>query len=202
MPEAMYREFPQAKDDVAEIDPEVIEVGKKFFKLADHPRVNAHAGDARRFLNEQTNQKWDLIFGDAYAGVRSIPSHLVTKEFFQLVADHLTPEGTFVMNAISAARGERAELLSGLLATLRTVFPHVEAFAVHGAPTMSQNIIILASRQDWKPLLTDRFYANGTWQNRVTRSYLASNQLPLNGPVFTDDFNPVDRIIAKGLLEE
>lgn len=202
MPEALSREFPEARVDVAEIDPQVIEVGKRFFKLADHPRVSAHAGDARRFLNEHTNQKWDLIFGDAYAGVRSIPSHLVTKEFFQLVADHLTPEGTFVMNAISAAKGERAELLSGLLATLRTVFPHVEAFAVNGPPQLSQNIIILASRQNWKPLLTDRFYANGTWQNRITRSYLASNQLPLNGPVFTDDFNPVDRIIAKGLLEE
>jgi len=202
MPEALSREFPEAKVDVAEIDPQVIEVGKKFFKLAEHPRVNAHAGDARRFLNEQTNQKWDLIFGDAYAGVRSIPSHLVTKEFFQLVADHLTPEGTFVMNAITAVQGERAELLAGLLATVRTVFPHVEAFAVQGPRQISQNIIILASKQDWKPLLKDRFYAMGTWQDRITRSYVASNQLPANGPVFTDDFNPVDRIIAKSLLEE
>jgi len=201
MPEALSREFPQAKVDVAEIDPQVIEVGRKFFKLADHPRVTAHAGDARRFLNEQTGQKWDLIFGDAYAGVRSIPAHLVTKEFFQLVADHLTPEGTFVMNAITAVQGPRAELLGGLLATLRSVFPHVETFAVQGPRQMAQNIIILASRQDWKPLLTDRFHATGTWQDKISRSYIAANQLPANGPVFTDDFNPVDRIIARGLLE-
>lgn len=202
MPEALSREFPEARVDVAEIDPQVIEVGRRFFRLADHPRVAAHAGDARRFLNERPDQRWDLIFGDAYAGVRSIPAHLVTQEFFQLVADHLTPEGVFVMNAITAVQGERAELLAGLLATLKKVFPKVETFAVAGPRQMAQNVIILASRQDWQPLITDRFYAAGSWQSRVVRSHVAQNQLPSGGQVFTDDFNPVDRIIAKGLLDD
>jgi spermidine synthase len=202
MPEEMSREFPLARVDVAEIDPQVIEAGRKFFKLSEHPRVQAHAGDARHFLRTRKNQHWDLIFGDAYAGVRSIPSHLVTKEFFQLVSDHLTPQGIFVMNAISAVQGERAELLSGLLATLKTVFPHVEAFAVQGPRQLTQNIIILASLQDWKPWITDRFYTAGTWQNHILNSHVAANQLPQQGQVFTDDFNPVDRIIARGLLAE
>jgi spermidine synthase len=126
----------------------------------------------------------------------------VTREFFQLVADHLTPEGSFVMNAITSVQGPRSELLAGLLATLRSVFPKVEVFAVQGTRTIAQNIIILASRQDWKPLLTDRFYAEGTWQNRLVASHVASPQLPTGGTVFTDDFNPVDRIIARSLLLE
>jgi len=202
MPEQLSREFPKARVDVAEIDPQVIEVGRKLFKLSEHPHVQAHAGDARHFLRTQQDQRWDLIFGDAYAGVRSIPSHLVTKEFFQLVSNHLTPQGIFVMNAITAVQGDKAELLSGLLVTLKTVFPHVEAFAVQGPRQMTQNIIILASRQDWKPWLTDRFHAAGTWQSRILSSYVASNQLPQQGQVFTDDFNPVDRIIARGLMAE
>ncbi len=201
MPEVLSREFPQARVDVAEIDPQVIEAGRQFFKLSEHPRVQAHAGDARHFLRSHRDQRWDLIFGDAYAGVRSIPSHLVTKEFFQLVSDHLTPEGIFVMNAISAVQGDKAELLSGLLATLKTVFPHVEAFAVQGPRLLAQNVIILASRQDWKPWITDRFYAAGTWQNRILQTHVAANQLPQKGQIFTDDFNPVDHIIAQGLLE-
>ena len=201
MPEALSREFPEARVDVAEIDPQVIEVGKKFFKLNEHPKVQAHAGDARHYLRSQKDQRWDLVFGDAYAGIRSIPSHLVTKEFFQLVSDHLTPEGVFVMNAITAVQGEKAELLGGILTTLRSVFPHVETFAVQGPRLATQNVIILASRQDWKPWLTDRFFAATAWQSRVLRSHVASNQVPQNGPLFTDDFNPVDRIIARGLLE-
>ena len=201
MPEALSREFPNARVDVAEIDPQVIEVGRRFFKLDEHPKVQAHAGDARHFLRSHQDQRWDLIFGDAYAGIRSIPSHLVTQEFFQLVSDRLTPEGIFVMNAITAVQGPKAELLAGILATLRKVFPHVEIFAVQGARQVTQNVIILASRQDWKPWITDRFHASGTWQSRILRSHVAANQLPTEGQVFTDDFNPVDRIIARGLLQ-
>jgi len=201
MPEALSREFPDARVDVAEIDPKVIEVGRQFFKLNEHPGVLAHAGDARHFLRSQKEQHWDLIFGDAYAGVRSIPSHLVTQEFFQLVSDHLTPQGIFVMNAITAVQGEKAELLGGILATLRTVFPHVEIFAVQGPRQATQNVIILASHQDWKPVLTDRFFAATTWQSRILSSHVAANQAPQQGPIFTDNFNPVDRIIARGLLE-
>lgn len=201
MPEALSREFPQARVDVAEIDPQVIEVGRRFFKLDEHPQVKAHAGDARRFLHEHADTRWDLIFGDAYAGIRSIPAHLVTREFFQQIADHLTPEGLFVMNAISAVQGPRGELLAGLLTTLRAVFPKVEVFAVMGPRQMTQNVIILASRQDWKPLLTDRYYATGSWQERLIRTYVPTHQLPAGGQLFTDDFNPVDRIIARGLFE-
>jgi spermidine synthase len=201
MPEAVSREFPNARVDVAEIDPEVIKVGRRFFKLDEHPKVQAHAGDARHFLRSHKDDRWDLIFGDAYAGVRSIPSHLVTQEFFQLVSDHLNPEGIFVMNAITAVQGDKAQLLAGILATLRKVFPHVEAFAVQGPRNLTQNVIILASHQDWKPWISDRFHASGTWQSRIQRSHVAANQLPANGQVFTDDFNPVDHIIARGLLE-
>jgi spermidine synthase len=176
-------------------------VGRRFFKLDEHPKVQAHAGDARHFLRSHKDDRWDLIFGDAYAGVRSIPSHLVTQEFFQLVSDHLNPEGIFVMNAITAVQGDKAQLLAGILATLRKVFPHVEAFAVQGPRNLTQNVIILASHQDWKPWISDRFHASGTWQSRIQRSHVAANQLPANGQVFTDDFNPVDHIIARGLLE-
>lgn len=200
MPEAVSREFPNAKVDVAEIDPQVIEVGRKYFKLDEHPRVNAHAGDARYFLRTQKDQKWDLIFGDAYNGVRAVPSHLMSKEFFQLVSDHLTPEGVFVVNVITAIQGERSELLSGVLATLRQVFPHVEVFGVGGSKQQTQNVILLLSRSDWQPYITDRFYASGSWQSDLVQSHVGHQFLPQNGQVFTDDRNPVDAIIARGLL--
>jgi hypothetical protein len=106
------------------------------------------------------------------------------------------------MNAITSVQGPRSELLAGLLTTLRSVFPKVEVFAVQGPRTIAQNVIILASRQDWSPLLTDRFYAEGTWQNRLVASHVTGPQLPAGGTVFTDDFNPVDRIIARSLLLE
>lgn len=201
MPEEVSRTFPESKVDVIEIDPKVIEVGRKFFKLDEHPRVSAHADDARRFLLRHDDQRWDLIFGDAYNGIRAIPSHLVTREFFELVQNRLTDDGVFLMNAITAIEGDRAELFDGIIATLRSVFPHVEVFAVGGARASIQNVILMASNQDWSRYVTDQLHAPGSWQQRLARSHVPSRQIPGGEVVFTDDYNPVDAIIARGLLK-
>lgn len=201
MPENVSRDFPKAKVDVVEIDPKVIEVGRKFFKLDEHPRVNAHAADARRFLHLAGDQKWDLIFGDAYNGRHAIPAHLATREFFQLVAEHLEPKGVYVMNIIAAINGPKAELTSGMLATLRQVFPHVEIFSVGGRREDVQNVILFCSRENLKPLIEGRYAAAGSWEEKLIRTHLAAGTVARSEVVFTDDRNPVDAIIAQGLLE-
>lgn len=201
MPENVSRDFPEAAVDVVEIDPQVIEVGRKFFKLDEHPRVKAHAGDARRFLLQSEGKKWDLIFGDAYNGIRQIPPHLATREFFQQVADRLEPKGVFIMNVISAVNGPKAELTAGMLATVRQVFPHVELFAVGYRHDDAQNVIFMCSREDLKPFIVDRYVTPSSWQERLIRTHVAAGAVPRSQFVFTDDHNPVDAIIARGLLE-
>lgn len=201
MPENVSRDFPEAKVDVVEIDPKVIEVGRKYFKLDEYPRVNAHAADARRFLHLSGGQKWDMIFGDAYNGRQAIPGHLATREFFQLVADHLEPKGVYIMNVISAVSGQKAELTSGMLATLRQVFPYVETFAVGYRRDDPQNVILLCSRENLKPQIVDRYVTAGSWQEKLVRTHVAAGTVARSEVVFTDDLNPVDAIIARGLLE-
>ncbi len=201
MPCEVSREFPNAEIDVVEIDPMVIEVGKKFFNLEKHPKVSAYAADGRSFVRK-TEHKYELIFGDAYNGVRAIPPHLASREFFQLVSSKLSPGGVFLMNVITGVEGPKAELLAGMLSTLREVFPHVEAFAVSGGGDYAQNVILMASSEDWKPLLTERSYVAGSLQAQFARTYRPSNRLPSGGAVFTDDLNPVDAVIARALLEK
>ncbi|MBE7493454.1 MAG: fused MFS/spermidine synthase [Verrucomicrobiaceae bacterium] len=201
MPENVSRDFPEAEVDVVEIDPQVIEVGRRFFRLDEHPRVKAHASDARRFFHGSGQKKWDLIFGDAYNGKHAIPAHLATQEFFQQVADHLTPEGVYIMNMIASVNGRKSELTAGMITTLRNVFPHIEVFGVGGRPDETQNVILLCSRQEMKSRLTDRYFAPGSWQQRLTHRRVPPGQLPRPGIAFTDDLNPVDAIIARGLLE-
>jgi spermidine synthase len=202
MPNEVSRVLPNAHVDVAEIDPRVIEVGRQFFQLNDHPRVHAHAEDARRFLNTHSapDQRWDLIFGDAYNGIRAIPVHLTSSEFFQLVHDRLTDDGAFIMNVISAVQGPRAELLSGLLASVRSAFPHVEIFAVGGRRDEPQNVILLATKTEWKSRIVDRFYTPGSLQQRLISTHVPAHQVPAASLAFTDDLNPVDAIIARGLM--
>ena len=191
MPCEVSRMFPDATVDVVEIDPAVVEAGRKFFNLDKHPKVVPHSADGRSFIR-RSDQKWNLIFGDAYNGVRAIPAQLASKEFFEQVQDHLAPGGVFLMNVITPVEGPRAELLAGMLATLREVFPHVNAFPVHGGGTFAQNVILMASAEDWTSLLTERTYASGSWQARLAHSYCPPNRLPSGGQVFTDDLNPVD----------
>lgn len=202
MPCDVSRAFPDATVDVVEIDPAVIDVGRRYFNLDHYPNVKAHAGDGRRFLRE-SDGKYDLIFGDAYNGVRQIPPHLASREFFRLAMDHLAPGGVFLMNIITAAEGPRAELLGGMLATLRaaTDLGCVEAFAVAGGGAHVQNVILLASREDFAPLVTERSYVPDSWQDRLARAYLPVSRLPAGGAVFTDDLNPIDAVIARALVD-
>jgi len=202
MPERMAMQYPQATIEVSEIDPNVIETGRRFFKLDQFPQVKAHAGDARRFLRQQSDVKYDFIFGDAYNGIRQIPVHLASQEFFQLVHDRLSPKGIFVMNVISAIEGPRAELLAGMIKTLQAVFPHVELFAIGGATTQPQNAILLASNESWASLFADTSYVSGSPSATIARCYVPPARWPLGGVVFTDDLNPVDAIIARGLMME
>lgn len=186
--------------DVAEIDPAVVEVGRKFFRLNEHPRVQAHAVDGRRFL-QTTPHQYDLIFGDAYNGIRHIPAHLVTKEFFTEIKGKLTPNGVYLMNLISSIEGRNAELLHAIHATLKTVFPNVEVFRTGGGKTDVQNIIILASTQSWEPWIRKKYHLPGSVEARLAEQYILPQQLPTAGPVLTDDFNTVDAIVARQLLQ-
>ncbi|TLD68670.1 MFS transporter [Phragmitibacter flavus] len=199
MPAEVSQISPETHADVAEIDPAVVEVGRQYFNLNNFPRVHAHATDGRRFL-QTTPHSYDLIFGDAYNGIRHIPAHLVTREFFQDAQKRLTADGVFMMNLISAAEGPKAELLTDILATVRSVFPHVEVFQTGGPLTQAQNLILVASNKDWKPWVENTIHVPGSIESRFLNQRLRPHQLPANGRALTDDFNPIDAIIARQLL--
>ena len=63
------------------------------------------------------------IMLDVYRDNRSIPAHLATREFFELVRKRLTPQGVLLMNISTAEKGR--ELLGLIRNTLASVFPKV-----------------------------------------------------------------------------
>jgi hypothetical protein len=132
--------------------------------------------------------------------VRHIPAHLVTQEFFSQVKSKLSTHGVFLINIIAAVEGGKSELLQDVLATLRSVFPTVEVFSVREAGTEPDNVILLAANESWKPWLEEKFYLPGSPQGDLVRHRLSSAELPVDGRVFTDDWNPVDAVIGRQLL--
>lgn len=201
-PKHFWRYDPQVQIDVAELDPEVVRVARKYFDLPDDPRIHVTADDGRRFL-ENTDQKYDLICLDAYYA-DSIPFHLTTKEFFERVKSRLAPGGIVEANLIGAYEGPDSDLYRSLHKTFGETFSTLYTFPVYwrNDPATLRNIMLVAtdSRRLSPDLLTEKA-AVAAKQVGVPRlgEYAQSQYLgPIdtsNVPVLTDDHAPVDQLL-------
>lgn len=110
----VYIDIDKAVKNVAERDflKEKLTSNKEFF-----------AEDIRSYLMRQ-NEKFDLIFLDAYLGGLTIPEYLVTYEFFKQVKEALAPGGVVAGNFIISPNfaGAFSQKLDN---TLRAAFPHI-----------------------------------------------------------------------------
>ena len=200
MPEQLSLRFPQSKVTVVEIDPEVIEVGKKYFRLADFIHVEAIAGDGRRYL-KTSGDSFDFVFGDAYNGVQFVPPHLVTREFFSEVRSKLKPDGVFVMNLIGSAQGKGSDLFWHVMNGLRAAFPHTQLFGTNSYnPGEVQNMIIVASSEPIEPRLEAWMKTHSATDRRLAallQSRIDTVVAPDPNVLFTDDHNPVELTVAR-----
>jgi spermidine synthase len=199
--------YPGVRIETVEIDPVVVQVAKDYFKFKESERQKVHVADGRVFLR-RSRARYDLIILDAYLGGRygsSIPQHLATKEFFELVRDHLTTNGVVAYNVIGTTSGWHAGIMGAIYRTLKTVFPQVYLFPARS----SQNVVVLATMTGLKPdLYTLRQRAAVLMQTRrVTmpafreRLEMFQGQPPpsaASSPVLTDDYAPVEGLAAQG----
>jgi predicted membrane-bound spermidine synthase len=185
--------------DGYEIDPAIIEVGRRYFDM-NEPNLNAIAQDGRWGL-ENSGRRYDLIALDAYRPPY-IPWHLTTQEFFQIVYDHLTEDGVLAINVGRAP--EDRQLIDGLVGTIQTVFPSVYVMDIPDTfnsmiyatvnPTsienLYQNFLYLYARGDVHPLLLDA----------IQRVVVFQQPAPHSEMVFTDDRAPVEWITNNMIL--
>ncbi len=97
LPMFLRKHYPSAEIDIAEIDPDVVNVAKTFFGFREDERMRIHVGDGRRFIENIRQPRYDVIFVDAY-GAHNVPEHLTTQEFLQAVRLALVPSGVVVGN--------------------------------------------------------------------------------------------------------
>ncbi len=201
MPEQLVKQHPQSRVDVVEIDPAVIDVGRRYFGLNRYPAVTPHAGDARRYLLD-SQQRYDLIFGDAYNGLRNIPGHLVTQEFFALVKSRLADDGLYMMNIVSPIRGDNAQLFRAILKTVQTQFAYSDVYSVDPSYTdLPRGVILVASNRELSArntALSDDELLKLLLSTRVDPAQYE----PLNVAPLTDDHNPSEYLIARQLSRQ
>jgi len=211
-PRFFFQQYPQARMDVVEIDPALLDEAKENFGFEPHEGLNIYLEDGRMFLNRAAqraisaqdgtgdnndkdssdNGLYNLVILDAFNSANNIPFQLATLESMQRCADVMTEDGVLVMNMIASVKGEGSQLLASQYLTLREVFPQVEVFTVNNRTIeegLPRNIAIIATKDDVFDLQRKLEQLN---------PQLASQRVNLDiseAMVLTDDFAPVDQML-------
>lgn len=202
LPKALLAKLPEASVHVSEIEPSLFELAKRYFNLTDNPRLTTFTEDGRRVLARSTVQ-YDLIFGDAYHSLYSVPSHLTTQEFFSLVKEKLTDGGVFVGNFIGDLAQEDQSFILSEIKTFKSVFPNSYFFAVDSATqTAPQNIIFIGYKSDRTvdfsaAPFTD--HANPLFRTLNEKAIHLKNFDLSRYPILTDNFSPAEYMAAQVL---
>ena len=186
----VYGEIPI---DGAEIDPEIIRVGREYFDMTE-PNFDAVATDGRYFL-ANSDETYDVIAIDAYRPPY-IPFHLTTREFFEESYDHLTDEGVVAIN-VGRTRTDWS-LVEVLASTLKSVFPNVYTVDLAQPGQNLINVLVVATKQ---PTSLGNLEENAErlenpyLQQVATRSIPRAAEFTDPTMVFTDDRAPVEQVV-------
>jgi protein-L-isoaspartate(D-aspartate) O-methyltransferase len=197
--------YPSVTVESVEIDPVVLQVAQQWFGFKESSRQKVHIADGRMYLR-RSKARYDLVVLDAYVQGRygsCLPQHLATREFFELVRDHLTTNGVVAYNVIGSLGAMRADLLGAMYRTLNSVFPQVYLFSA----STSQNVVFVATRARGRadlPWLRQRALAllQGGWTSLpkfLDRLQNFRALPPPNvsaSPILTDDYAPVEGLSA------
>ncbi len=192
---AYGRYFPRARVDAVEIDPELSDIGRRYFDMRA-PRLKLHHEDARPFLR-RTDERYDVIFLDTYRQPY-IPFYLATKEFFELARDRLAPSGMVIVNV--GHPEDQTKLEKVLSATAGEAFPHVRRDVVGDT-----NTVLVASKSPIEPGRLRAAVARGALpeQLRPLALRVAARLAPAlgGGRVYTDDKAPVEWLVDRSIVD-
>ncbi|MBI5817299.1 MAG: fused MFS/spermidine synthase [Candidatus Yonathbacteria bacterium] len=148
IPKHLLMDIPDIMVDVAEIEPSLYGLAKKYFGLKDDPRLSNYIVDGRRFLHDSTDT-YDFIFTDAYKSLYSMPVHLTTREFFETANKKLAPGGVFMANIIGSLSPKTPSFTLSEMRTFRNIFPNSYFFATKSSTsTEPQNLIFVGFKSD------------------------------------------------------
>ncbi|QDP71929.1 methyltransferase domain-containing protein [Legionella israelensis] len=111
--------------------------------------------DARQFL-QQSHQRYDLIISDVYSHQISIPPSLLTIEYFQKIAEHLTPSGLFIANII-ANPFFKDDYSQRLHQTLTSVFPYCSIIPLNWGSKVANIIYICNAKNQKASIYSDNY---------------------------------------------
>ena len=204
MPRFMEVMFPESNLEVVEIDPEVTDVAMEYLALPRETNILTYTEDARTKLQELPRGKYEFIIGDAFNDV-SVPYHLTTLEFNEMVRGLLSDDGVYAINVVDRMYSGR--FLRSVVHTLQQTFQYVYVMrddmqwmnddrftfvvTASGAPLNAMDIEV-ANSVNGRDAPVTRFMPPGRFS-----AWLEEGR----EVVLTDDFVPVDGMLAPLYLD-
>jgi spermidine synthase len=192
--------YPNSEIDVVEIDPEVTKVVYTHLGLPSDTRIHTYNEDGRWFvMNCKT--RYDAIFIDAYNDL-SMPYHLTTKEFAQLLRDIMEPEGILLTNIIDSF--PKGAFLPSYVRTLEEVFGEGNVHLISILPNFEgsgiSTFVVMTGRgkvdiRDFESYVRTRFGERAT-SAVVPEDVKDAFMKKSYSVVLRDDYAPVDNLIA------
>ncbi|MEJ2322133.1 MAG: fused MFS/spermidine synthase [Gammaproteobacteria bacterium] len=177
LPRTVNAYKPAARVVVAEIDPAVTEIAREQLYI-DTANMEVIHEDARVALAKQP-----------------------TREFAALVKSRLKPDGLYLMNLVDGFPD--AKLLKSLYKTLQQEFAHVDIWLDHVSDEPTRMTYIVSAHNNNAPMperIVDQRFGR-QWIN-ITEPALAAGTGLDELPLLTDDFVPVERLLAELLAGE
>jgi spermidine synthase len=183
--------------DGVELDPAVIDAGRRYFGLGGIKQLKIHEADARSFVRAAAGP-YDIIIADAFRQPY-IPFHMTTREFYASCRGLLSERGLFAVNFASGRSDD--SLAASFAATFKTVFEKVYIFTVPNRSAPFDNLIIVGAKRELsldappdavpeslRPALAK---IKKTWR---------APEPPSGSLVFTDDHAPVEFFTERMIL--
>jgi spermidine synthase len=204
MPRYIAATRPGSVNRILELDPVVLQTAREELGLETSDDLTVRLGDARISLAAEPTDAYDLVIGDAFAGL-AVPWHLTTREVAAEVQRALQPGGIY---AVNISDYPPLRLARAQLATFAGVFDHVAVFGPRSrvAGTSGGNVILLAWDESFpaESLLTaGRARGGSASLTAGGRGAASGDDADLIADfidaavVLTDDFAPADQLMTR-----
>jgi tetratricopeptide (TPR) repeat protein len=214
--------WPGSRIDVVEIDPRVTEAAMRAFGLKTDTPINTFTMDACNYVNQLAKRertgalifdkktrgqkiypplagKYDFVYEDALSDY-SIPYQLTTKEFNDKIAGILTDSGVYMIELIDIY--DSGLFIGAFINTLEQTFSHVYVVTEEQTRSARNTFVVIAAKR--------RINLENLHLEKPVRDLdlwiLSSSDIEVlkekaRGIVLTDDYAPVENLLAPVVLE-
>ena len=205
MPRFIDLKYPKSHVEVIEIDPAVTDVVHDYFGMPRDTQIVTYNQDARAKLLELPLKTYDLIVGDAFDHF-SVPYHLTTLEFNELVKDLLADDGIYTVNIVDKLHEGR--MLRAIVNTMQKTFKNVYVMRDFDDWNLDDRHTFVVAGTDIEIMLSDIEKSNTLAGRFNTTSHIMPSSTLITwlnskeNILLTDDYVPVDNLLAPLFLED